>query len=70
MQKEVEDKKKAKVEYKERREKLLQEQKLRQEKMLRQEHEKRERKSNKKMLEDRWAMARWITSYIDENTDG
>ena len=29
----------------------------------------KERKQRKKMLEERWAMTRWITNYIDENTE-
>ena len=69
LQKEVEEKKVAKEKYDARREKLLQDQKIRQEKMFRQEHEKGERKAKKRMLEERWAMARWIASYIDENSD-
>ena len=28
-----------------------------------------DRKIRKRMLEERWAMAKWVTSYIDENTD-
>ena len=50
-----------------RREKLLKEHKIKQEKMLRMEQEKRERIKIQKMLETRWEMARWITSYIVEN---
>ena len=65
----VENKKRE--EYKEiekaRREKLLKENKIKQEKMLRMEQEKRERINTKKMLESRWEMAKWITSYITEN---
>ena len=48
---------------------LIEENKNRQEAILRAEQEKTERKQNKKMMEERWAMARWISSYIDENTD-
>jgi hypothetical protein len=36
---------------------------------LRQEHEKQEKKTKKRMLEEMWAMMRWITSYIDENEE-
>ena len=69
LKKEVEEKKAAKEKYAARREKFLQDQKIRQEKMFREEHEKGERKAKKRMLEERWAMARWIASYIDENSD-
>ena len=69
MNKEVEDKKMAKILFEERREKLLAEKKEKQEKLLRQEQEKRERKQKKRMLEERWAMARWITEYIDKNSE-
>jgi hypothetical protein len=53
----------------ERRKKLMDERKERQDDMLRQEQEKRERKIKKKMLEERWEMTRWITRYIDENSE-
>ena len=68
LKKEVEDKKRAKEIYEERRKKLLADQKVKQEELLRKEQERKVRKQTKKMLEERWAMARWITSYIDENT--
>jgi hypothetical protein len=69
LKKEVEEKKRAKALYEERRSRLLEENKKKQEKLLKKEQEKKERKLNKKMLEERWAMARWITHYIDENSD-
>ena len=69
LRKEVEDKKRAQAMYEERRNKLLADQKIKQEQMLRKEQERRERKQTKRMLEERWAMARWIVGYIDENTD-
>ena len=69
MRREVEDRKKAKLLSEERRQKLLQEEKIRQEAMLKAEHEKQERKSKQRMLKERWEMARWIASYIDENSD-
>ena len=52
-----------------RRKKLLEENKLRQESLLRREQEKRYKLKRKRMLEDRWEMARWISSYISENEE-
>ena len=68
MRKEVEDKKKAKAIYEERRKKLIEEKKHKQEEILRREQEKKERKQKQRMLKERWAMTRWLTSYIDENS--
>ena len=68
MRKEVEEKRKAREVYEQRRQKLLDEKKERQENLLRQEHERSERKAKKRMLEERWSMVRWITEYIDTNT--
>jgi hypothetical protein len=31
--------------------------------------EKSDRKTKQKMLEKRWEMMRWITTYIDENSE-
>ena len=67
MKKEVEEKRKAKELYEEKRKKLLAEKKQKQEQLLRQNQEKKERREKKKQLEERWAMARWVTQYIDEN---
>jgi hypothetical protein len=47
----------------------LAEKKFRQEEILRQEQEKLDRKIKKKMLEERWTMMKWVTTYIDENAD-
>ena len=69
MQREVEEKRKAKLLYEEKRKKLLDENKKKQELILRNNQEKRERKERKKQLEEKWAMARWLTQYIDENTE-
>ena len=69
MKREVEESKKAKIQVEETRRKLLDQKKRKQEEMFRLEQEKRERKQKKKLMEDRWAMARWISQYIDENCD-
>ena len=69
MKKEVEDRKKAKEINEEKRRKLIEEKKIKQEAILRAEQEKSEKKLKKRMLEERWAMARWISKYIDENTE-
>jgi hypothetical protein len=61
--------KKAQALYEERRSRLLEENKQKQEQLLRKEQEKWERKLTKKMLEERWAISRLITGYIDVNTD-
>ena len=53
----------------ERRQKLISEKKEKQEKILRQEQERREKISKKRMLEQRWEMAKWITAYIAENEE-
>ena len=65
----MEDRKHAKKIYEERREKLIREKKMKQEQMLRKEQETKERRQKKKSLEERWAMTRWITRYIDENSE-
>ena len=69
MRAETQKRKDVKLEEEKRREKLLAENKLRQEKMLRQEQENRDRVAKKKMLEERWEMARWISTYISENEE-
>ena len=69
MKDEVEERKKAKELYEQKRQKLLAENKKKQESILRQNQEKRERQEKKKKLQERWAMARWITQYIDENEE-
>ena len=51
------------------RRRLIQEKKTRQEQILREAQEKKDKKIKKRMLEDRWEMAKWITKYIDENQD-
>ena len=53
----------------ERRTQLIAERKIKQEQLLRQEQEKQDKKVKKKMLEERWEMMKWLTRYIDENTD-
>ena len=47
-----------------RREKLIREKKIKQEKILRDEQEKREKIKIKRMLETRWEIANWVTSYL------
>ena len=37
--------------------------------MLRKEHKKKDRKIEQNMLEKRWEMMKWVTQYIDENSD-
>ena len=37
--------------------------------MLRKEQEKKERKFRKRMLEERWQVARRTTDYIDDNLE-
>ena len=37
--------------------------------MLRQEQDRADKKGKKRMMEERWAIAKWLTKYIDENTD-
>jgi hypothetical protein len=69
MRAETQKRKDVKLEEEKRREKLLAENKLRQQKMLRQEQEKRDRVAKKRMLEERWEMARWISTYISENEE-
>ena len=59
----------AKIIEEKRRTKLLKDRKTRQEHFLREEQEKADKKIKKKMLEERWAMTKWITRYIDENAD-
>ena len=65
----MKDRKQAKKIYEEIREKLIREHKKKQEEMLRKDQETNERKQKKKSLEERWAMIRWITRYIDENSE-
>ena len=55
--------------YEERREKLLQNNKRKQEEMLRKDQEVKSRKLKKRPIEERWAMTRWLTQYIDENSE-
>ena len=69
MKRETEDRKAAKAQVEERRRKLLEEKKAKQEELLRKDYERKERKQKQKMMGERWAMARWISSYIDENND-
>ena len=69
LKKEVEDRKRAKEIFEERRKKLLADQKVKQEELLRKEQERKARKQTKKMLEERWAMLRWVTSFIEENQE-
>ena len=60
---------KARKIYNERREKLIKEKNIKQEELLRKDQEKVERKIKKKMLEERWLVARRTANYIDENAD-
>ena len=53
----------------EKRRKLLEDKKLKQEELMRQEQERQEKKDKKRVLEERWAMMKWITSYIDRNEE-
>ena len=69
MRLEVEKRNSAKIIEEKRRNKLLQDKKIRQKKLVREEQDKADRKIRKRMLEERWDMTKWITSYIDENTD-
>ena len=69
MRREVEDKKRADAIFEEKRAKLLAEKKHKQEEILRKNMEKKERMLKKKKLEERWAMTRWISEYIDQNTE-
>ena len=69
MRQEVERRNAAKSEEARRRNKLLEDKKVRQEQILRENQEKLDRKSKKRMLEERWAMTRWVTKYIDENSE-
>ena len=69
MKREIEDRKVAQQQVEERRRKLLEEKKAKQEEILRKDYERKERKQKQKMMGERWAMARWISSYIDENKD-
>ena len=69
MRKEVEEKKKAQTAYEEKRRKLIEENKKKQEDLLRKEHEKKERNKKKRLLEKSWEMTRWLTRYIDENSN-
>ena len=48
---------------------LLADNKVKQEEILRLKQEKSDRKTKQKMLEKRWEMMRWITTYIDENSE-
>ena len=69
LQRERENRKKAREAMEEKRRKLLEQNKIKQEEILRADHEKKERQQKKRMLEERWAMARWVSTYIDENSD-
>ena len=51
------------------RRKLLEENKLAQEKKLREIQAKKDLQIRKRMLEERWEMAKWISSYISENEE-
>ena len=53
----------------ERRNQLITERKIIEEQLLCQEQERMDKKVKKKMLEERWEMMKWLTKYIDENTD-
>ena len=66
---EVEKREEARIIEETRRKTLLAEKKLKQENLLRQEQEKKARKIKKRMLEERWEMARWISKYISENEE-
>ena len=68
MRSEVEKRRSAKLIEEKRRTKLLQDNKIKQENILREGQEKADKKIKKKMLEERWAMTKWITAYIEENT--
>ena len=48
---------------------LLADRKIRQEEILRKGQEKADRKIKQRMLEERWEMMRWITGYIDKNSE-
>ena len=69
MRKEIENRKVEREAYEARRKKLIKEKKDKQENKLRMEYERKERKEKKKMLQERWAMARWATQYLDENSE-
>ena len=69
LQREVEERKKARVLYEQRRDELLRQKKMKQEEILRKKQESRERKEKKRMLEERWAMIRWLTAYLDQNQE-
>ena len=69
MKLEVQKRKSAKILEEKRRTRLLQDKKTRQEQFLREEKEKADKKIKKKMIEESWAMTKFITGYIDENTD-
>jgi hypothetical protein len=66
---EEEARKRAQQIHEERRKALLEERKLRQEELLRKEHEKRDKKVKQNMLQKRWDMMKWVSKYLDENTD-
>jgi hypothetical protein len=69
MKKEVERRNESMAKAEERRKQLIAERKMKQEQLLRQEQEKQDKKVKKKMIEERWKMMKWLTKYIDENTD-
>ena len=69
MRKESEKRKSAIEEQELMRRNLLEQRKTKQEKILRENQEKRDRLIVKKMLEERWEMARWVSSYIEENSE-
>ena len=69
MKKETEQRKLEKMAYEEKMKKLKEEKKRKKEAALKMEYEKKERKEKKRLLQERWAMARWVTQYIDENSE-
>ena len=69
MRREVEKRKEVEILENAKRQKLLEDKKTRQEKIMRQAQEKKHKIAKKRMLEERWEMARWITTYISENED-
>ena len=52
-----------------RRKSLLAEKKTKQEEMLSKDQERKDRKIKQNMLGRRWEMMKWVTKYIDENSD-
>ena len=64
MRREVEKRKEVEILENAKRQKLLEDKKTRQEKIMRQAQEKKQKIAKKRMLEERWEMVRWITTYI------